>query len=147
MSLQKGREAPLFPVYSPQFHCLDSRFSFQVSIAVGLAAFACVLLVVLFIMINKYGRRSKFGMKGTCSLFPLAGGTFQDCQVLIAPMERCCGFIPMLSILVQSLLKRILPRGCCPALFFCCEESGGDMWAGGSHLYARVLMLGSMFSL
>lgn len=30
----------------------------------GLAAFACVLLVVLFIMINKYGRRSKFGMKG-----------------------------------------------------------------------------------
>lgn len=30
----------------------------------GLAAFACVLLVVLFVMINKYGRRSKFGMKG-----------------------------------------------------------------------------------
>lgn len=26
MSLQKGREVPLFPVYSPQFHCLDSRF-------------------------------------------------------------------------------------------------------------------------
>ncbi|NXN73324.1 NTRK3 factor, partial [Himantopus himantopus] len=52
--------------------CLQSKdltmvppvFSFQVSIAVGLAAFACVLLVVLFIMINKYGRRSKFGMKG-----------------------------------------------------------------------------------
>ncbi|KFO64019.1 NT-3 growth factor receptor, partial [Corvus brachyrhynchos] len=38
--------------------------TFGVSIAVGLAAFACVLLVVLFIMINKYGRRSKFGMKG-----------------------------------------------------------------------------------
>ncbi|XP_008935211.1 PREDICTED: NT-3 growth factor receptor, partial [Merops nubicus] len=37
--------------------------TFGVSIAVGLAAFACVLLVVLFIMINKYGRRSKFGMK------------------------------------------------------------------------------------
>ncbi|NWS44196.1 NTRK3 factor, partial [Probosciger aterrimus] len=50
---------------TPQFLCLDSKaFSFQVSIAVGLAAFACVLLVVLFIMINKYGRRSKFGMKG-----------------------------------------------------------------------------------
>lgn len=45
--------------------CPDSAFgSLQVSIAVGLAAFACVLLVVLFIMINKYGRRSKFGMKG-----------------------------------------------------------------------------------
>ncbi|KAG2471191.1 NTRK3 factor, partial [Polypterus senegalus] len=35
----------------------------QVSIAVGLAGFACVLLVVLFVLINKYGRRSKFGMK------------------------------------------------------------------------------------
>ncbi|XP_030045569.1 NT-3 growth factor receptor isoform X2 [Microcaecilia unicolor] len=38
--------------------------TFGVSIAVGLAAFACVLLVALFIVINKYGRRSKFGMKG-----------------------------------------------------------------------------------
>uniref|UniRef100_A0A3Q4BKS0 Tyrosine-protein kinase receptor n=1 Tax=Mola mola TaxID=94237 RepID=A0A3Q4BKS0_MOLML len=37
---------------------------FQVSIAVGLAGFACVLLLVLFVLINKYGRRSKFGMKG-----------------------------------------------------------------------------------
>ncbi|NWZ67503.1 NTRK3 factor, partial [Acrocephalus arundinaceus] len=51
--------------YAPKFLYVDSQaFSFQVSIAVGLAAFACVLLVVLFIMINKYGRRSKFGMKG-----------------------------------------------------------------------------------
>ncbi|NWZ93051.1 NTRK3 factor, partial [Nesospiza acunhae] len=51
--------------YTHEFLCVDSKaFSFQVSIAVGLAAFACVLLVVLFIMINKYGRRSKFGMKG-----------------------------------------------------------------------------------
>ncbi|NWV92492.1 NTRK3 factor, partial [Machaerirhynchus nigripectus] len=51
--------------WTPKFLCVDSKaFSFQVSIAVGLAAFACVLLVVLFIMINKYGRRSKFGMKG-----------------------------------------------------------------------------------
>lgn len=40
-----------------------SSFS-QVSIAVGLAGFACVLLLVLFVLINKYGRRSKFGMKG-----------------------------------------------------------------------------------
>ncbi|NWU11136.1 NTRK3 factor, partial [Cephalopterus ornatus] len=54
-----------FLFVTPKFLCLDSKaFSFQVSIAVGLAAFACVLLVVLFIMINKYGRRSKFGMKG-----------------------------------------------------------------------------------
>ncbi|MEQ2159156.1 NT-3 growth factor receptor, partial [Goodea atripinnis] len=35
-----------------------------VTIAVGLAGFACVLLLVLFVLINKYGRRSKFGMKG-----------------------------------------------------------------------------------
>ncbi|KAL2300766.1 hypothetical protein Nmel_013655, partial [Mimus melanotis] len=61
--------------------------TFGVSIAVGLAAFACVLLVVLFIMINKYGRRSKFGMKGRCSHFPRAGGTFQDCPALIAHVE------------------------------------------------------------
>lgn len=95
--------------------CLDSKaFSFQVSIAVGLAAFACVLLVVLFIMINKYGRRSKFGMKGTCNHFSLAGGTFQDCPALIAHVERCCDFIPMLSVLVQSLLKRMLSS---PLLF------------------------------
>ncbi|KAM8763319.1 NT-3 growth factor receptor isoform 1-T1 [Acanthopagrus schlegelii] len=38
--------------------------TFGVSIAVGLAGFACVLLLVLFVLINKYGRRSKFGMKG-----------------------------------------------------------------------------------
>eukprot|EP00064_Thunnus_orientalis_P001164 superscaffoldBa00000076_g1166 len=39
--------------------------TFGVSIAVGLAGFACVMLVVLFLLINKYGRRSKFGMKAT----------------------------------------------------------------------------------
>ncbi|XP_039989052.1 NT-3 growth factor receptor [Xiphias gladius] len=38
--------------------------TFGVSIAVGLAGFACVMLVVLFLLVNKYGRRSKFGMKG-----------------------------------------------------------------------------------
>ncbi|XP_068595081.1 NT-3 growth factor receptor-like [Brachionichthys hirsutus] len=38
--------------------------TFGVSIAVGLAGFACVMLVVLFLLLNKYGRRSKFGMKG-----------------------------------------------------------------------------------
>ncbi|KAA8590714.1 hypothetical protein FQN60_014648 [Etheostoma spectabile] len=37
--------------------------TFGVSIAVGLAGFACVMLVVLFLLVNKYGRRSKFGMK------------------------------------------------------------------------------------
>uniref|UniRef100_A0A8C6UM49 Tyrosine-protein kinase receptor n=1 Tax=Neogobius melanostomus TaxID=47308 RepID=A0A8C6UM49_9GOBI len=38
--------------------------TFGVSIAVGLACFACVMLVILFLLISKYGRRSKFGMKG-----------------------------------------------------------------------------------
>ncbi|XP_034443234.1 NT-3 growth factor receptor-like [Hippoglossus hippoglossus] len=38
--------------------------TFGVSIAVGLAVFVCVMLVVLLLLINKYGRRSKFGLKG-----------------------------------------------------------------------------------
>uniref|UniRef100_A0A8C5D4Z9 Tyrosine-protein kinase receptor n=1 Tax=Gouania willdenowi TaxID=441366 RepID=A0A8C5D4Z9_GOUWI len=38
--------------------------TFGVSIAVGLAGFACVVLLLVFVLINKYGRRSKFGMKG-----------------------------------------------------------------------------------
>ncbi|XP_038130773.1 NT-3 growth factor receptor-like isoform X2 [Cyprinodon tularosa] len=37
---------------------------FGVSMAVGLAAFACVVLVVLFVLINKYGRQSKLIIKG-----------------------------------------------------------------------------------
>ncbi|XP_032556138.1 NT-3 growth factor receptor isoform X2 [Chiroxiphia lanceolata] len=52
--------------------------TFGVSIAVGLAAFACVLLVVLFIMINKYGRRSKFGMKGPVASDQRRGGFSQS---------------------------------------------------------------------
>lgn len=55
----------------------------------GLAAFACVLLVVLFIMINKYGRRSKFGMKGKAGLrpagVPRGGAALCDDEVLFAP--------------------------------------------------------------
>ncbi|KAI5607652.1 NT-3 growth factor receptor isoform X1, partial [Silurus asotus] len=38
--------------------------SFGMSIAVGLAAFGCVFLIVMFVLINKYGRRNKYGMKG-----------------------------------------------------------------------------------
>ncbi|XP_047453424.1 NT-3 growth factor receptor-like [Mugil cephalus] len=38
--------------------------AFGVSVAVGLAGFACVMLVLVFLLINKYGRRSKFGIKG-----------------------------------------------------------------------------------
>ncbi|KAK1803995.1 hypothetical protein P4O66_003929 [Electrophorus voltai] len=37
--------------------------TFGVSIAVGLAGFICILLLVMFVLINKYGRRAKFGMK------------------------------------------------------------------------------------
>lgn len=50
------------PTAAWAWHCV--LFPPQVSIAVGLAGFACVLLLVLFVLINKYGRRSKFGMKG-----------------------------------------------------------------------------------
>ncbi|TWW67184.1 NT-3 growth factor receptor [Takifugu flavidus] len=45
--------------------------TFGVSIAVGLAGFACILLLVLFVLINKYGRRSKFGMKGKSLLIAI----------------------------------------------------------------------------
>ncbi|KAM4573431.1 NT-3 growth factor receptor-like [Odontesthes bonariensis] len=38
--------------------------TFGVSVAVGLTGFACVMLVVFFLLISKYGRRSKFNMKG-----------------------------------------------------------------------------------
>uniref|UniRef100_A0AAQ5Y428 Tyrosine-protein kinase receptor n=1 Tax=Amphiprion ocellaris TaxID=80972 RepID=A0AAQ5Y428_AMPOC len=48
----------------PNDNVLVTTEQCRVSIAVGLAGFACVLLLVLFVLINKYGRRSKFGMKG-----------------------------------------------------------------------------------
>uniref|UniRef100_A0A9J8AUS7 Tyrosine-protein kinase receptor n=1 Tax=Cyprinus carpio carpio TaxID=630221 RepID=A0A9J8AUS7_CYPCA len=38
--------------------------SFGMSIAVGLAGFGCVFLIVIFVLINKYSRRNKFGIKG-----------------------------------------------------------------------------------
>lgn len=86
-------------------------------------------------MINKYGRRSKFGMKGRCSHLPLAGGTFQECPALIAHAERCCGFI----LTMQSPLKGVQSSSAC-------WESNGDRWAGGSHLcellWAQVWMCG-----
>ncbi|XP_034427520.1 NT-3 growth factor receptor isoform X2 [Hippoglossus hippoglossus] len=51
-------------VTTPSDSSRPDEDTFGVSIAVGLAGFACVLLLVLFVLINKYGRRSKFGMKG-----------------------------------------------------------------------------------
>ncbi|XP_057693515.1 NT-3 growth factor receptor-like [Corythoichthys intestinalis] len=42
--------------------------SFRVSIAVGLAGFACVMLLIIFFLINKYGGNSKFGMKGPAAV-------------------------------------------------------------------------------
>ncbi|XP_056603963.1 NT-3 growth factor receptor isoform X2 [Triplophysa dalaica] len=38
--------------------------SFGMSIAVLLAGFGCVFLIAIFVLINKYSRRNKFGMKG-----------------------------------------------------------------------------------
>ncbi|XDV53164.1 hypothetical protein PO909_021742 [Leuciscus waleckii] len=57
-------------VFSPEIESTYMKYNevsqeHMVSIAVGLAGFACVLLVVMFVLINKYGRRSKFGMKAT----------------------------------------------------------------------------------
>uniref|UniRef100_A0A8C2KJG1 receptor protein-tyrosine kinase n=1 Tax=Cyprinus carpio TaxID=7962 RepID=A0A8C2KJG1_CYPCA len=52
------------PTATPTMTHRPEEDTFGVSIAVGLAGFACVLLVVMFVLINKYGRRSKFGMKG-----------------------------------------------------------------------------------
>ncbi|XP_028304479.1 NT-3 growth factor receptor-like isoform X2 [Gouania willdenowi] len=42
--------------------------TFGVSIAVGLGGFACLMLLALFLLVNKYGRRSKFGIKGTAAV-------------------------------------------------------------------------------
>ncbi|XP_062857003.1 NT-3 growth factor receptor [Trichomycterus rosablanca] len=59
--------APVIPVSQTPNTTVTHRpeeDTFGVSIAVGLAGFACVLLLIMFILINKYGRRSKFGMKG-----------------------------------------------------------------------------------
>ncbi|XP_051916814.1 NT-3 growth factor receptor-like [Hippocampus zosterae] len=39
-----------------------------VYIAVGLAGFACVILVIIFLLINKCGRHSKFRMKGPAAV-------------------------------------------------------------------------------
>ncbi|XP_061629204.1 NT-3 growth factor receptor isoform X1 [Phyllopteryx taeniolatus] len=42
--------------------------TFGVSIAVGLAGFACVMLVIIILLINKYRRNSKLGMKGPAAV-------------------------------------------------------------------------------
>ncbi|KAM6979916.1 NT-3 growth factor receptor [Aplochiton taeniatus] len=57
-------ECPFSPMPADNESNRPEEDTFGVSIAVGLAGFACVLLLVLFVLINKYGRRSKFGMKG-----------------------------------------------------------------------------------
>uniref|UniRef100_A0A8C1UR12 Tyrosine-protein kinase receptor n=1 Tax=Cyprinus carpio TaxID=7962 RepID=A0A8C1UR12_CYPCA len=42
----------------------DDEYHQKMSIAVGLAGFGCVFLIVIFVLINKYSRRNKFGIKG-----------------------------------------------------------------------------------
>lgn len=66
----------------------------QVSIAVGLVGFACFLLLVLFVLINKYGRRSKFGMKGK--------------SALIVGQRQQSGSSPLPALF--SLLSRMVPE-------------------------------------
>uniref|UniRef100_F7D2D8 Tyrosine-protein kinase receptor n=1 Tax=Monodelphis domestica TaxID=13616 RepID=F7D2D8_MONDO len=46
---------------------------YQVSVAVGLAVFACLFLSVLLILLNKCGRRSKFGINRPAALAPEEG--------------------------------------------------------------------------
>uniref|UniRef100_A0AAV2LRR1 Uncharacterized protein n=1 Tax=Knipowitschia caucasica TaxID=637954 RepID=A0AAV2LRR1_KNICA len=53
--------------------------TFGVSIAVGLAGFACVLLLVLFVLINKYGRRNKFD-PGGCNIGYVSKHPSQDLE-------------------------------------------------------------------
>ncbi|KAF1392367.1 hypothetical protein PFLUV_G00027090 [Perca fluviatilis] len=57
--------------------------TFGVSIAVGLAGFACVLLLVLFVLINKYGRRSKFGMKAPGFACLCGVGVMEEAKAVI----------------------------------------------------------------
>uniref|UniRef100_A0A4X2L0P6 Tyrosine-protein kinase receptor n=1 Tax=Vombatus ursinus TaxID=29139 RepID=A0A4X2L0P6_VOMUR len=47
--------------------------SFGVSVAVGLAVFACLFLSVLLLLLNKCGRRSKFGINRPAVLAPEEG--------------------------------------------------------------------------
>lgn len=63
----------------------------QVSIAVGLVGFACFLLLILFVLINKYGRRSKFGMKGKSAL--IVGQIAERWQLAVCrvALQSCCG--------------------------------------------------------
>lgn len=51
----------------------------------GLAGFACVMLVVLFLLINKYGRHSKFGMKGKERL--VQGGAFKSVSLCFCSLS------------------------------------------------------------
>lgn len=47
----------------------------QVSVAVALAVFACLFLSIMLIVLNKCGRRSKFGINRESPPLPGAAGT------------------------------------------------------------------------
>uniref|UniRef100_A0A3Q3D8K7 Tyrosine-protein kinase receptor n=1 Tax=Hippocampus comes TaxID=109280 RepID=A0A3Q3D8K7_HIPCM len=58
-----------FPVSPPPPTSTSHRINPQeVYIAVGLAGFACVILVIIFLLINKCGQHSKFRMKGPAAV-------------------------------------------------------------------------------
>lgn len=89
----------------------------QVSIAVGLAGFACVLLVVLFVLINKYGRRSKFGMKGKVdfSKFPWVWAGFHFFTALNTVSEPwlcVCSFCPCGTLIAAVSLVNYIRLPC-----------------------------------
>ncbi|KAL2093487.1 hypothetical protein ACEWY4_010799 [Coilia grayii] len=98
--------------------------TFGVSIAVGLAGFACLLLVIMFVLINKYGRRSKFGMKvplASPQSFPCPSATPGFYPVLtLSPSSP--GFYPVLSLSLNPpgvspiLTLSLSPPGVSPIL-------------------------------
>lgn len=84
----------------------------QVSIAVGLAGFACVLLLVLFVLINKYGRRSKFGMKGKSTQIVRQAERQSDsylCNLPFCQLHHCAESIPLANLLYK---KPLFTRKC-----------------------------------
>ncbi len=86
------------------------------SIAVCLAGFGCVFLIVIFVLINKYSRRNKFGIKGMTRVF-------------------CCIILKGLydAILMNEWMMHIYTVLCCVLLYTQSTLQSG-VWGGGGSL-------------
>ncbi|XP_061578282.1 NT-3 growth factor receptor-like [Cololabis saira] len=80
--------------------------AYRVSMAVGLAGFACVMLIAVFLFINKFAPRSKFIMKGPVAVMngedsasPLHHGIISPCMLDIGPDSVVIGMtrIPIIE--------------------------------------------------